>query len=452
MSHIVRRLVLVATCFTVSASAEALASQCQGVQYQGGAVIENVKIVTVYWGMAAATDRKNIDDAYLKMVQGPFFDWLREYDAGGQKIRRGTFGGSVIDPAPPSKTVVDDQRDLVPHLAALIDAKTVPAPDDNTLYMVHFPSSIVITMYGSSSCQEFCAYHSSFTHKGQVVRYAAMPDQNGGGCQNGCGVSSSKPVDSTSLTASHEVIEAVTDPDPGAGWYDTLDSNSTYCGEVGDICNAIPGSANTAVIQKSWSNKQHACVDHDATVKVIDFSLALSQASVSAWLGQTTTVTVTSTPAANALAGNATLVVDGLPMGVTVAAAPAAIATNASSVLTFTVAATAATGSYPYTVTGTSAGDNVIHSVTGTIVVSDMPPPPPPDMSQPGPGVGSGGGSAGSGDGDNGMGGVGSGGGGAPGDGTTPSSGCSMSGDASAGLLLGVLAILLIFGLTRRRT
>ena len=45
--------------------------------------------MTVYWGVAAATDRKNIDDAYQKMVQSPYLDWLREYDAGGQKSRRG---------------------------------------------------------------------------------------------------------------------------------------------------------------------------------------------------------------------------------------------------------------------------------------------------------------------------------------------------------------------------
>jgi len=409
--------------------------------------------------MSAASDRANIDAAYVKMVQSAYLDWLREYDAGGYKIRRGTLAASVIDPSPPTKTTVDDQGDIVPHLGKLIDNKVVPAPDDDTLYMIHFPPTVRVTMYGSSSCQEFCAYHSSFQHGSQVVRYGVMPDQNAGGCQNGCGVSGGQPVDSTSLTASHELMEAITDPDPGQGWYG---QNSAYCGEVGDICNAMPGTANGATVQKTWSNKLGTCIDHDSSVKVIDFALALGQASVTGYLGKQVTNTVTATPATNAASGNATLTVTGLPTGVTVSTMPAMIATNAMATLTFDVAATTATGSYTYTVTGASKGDNVIQSVTGTIVVMDAPPPPP-DMGMTG-GNGGGGGGSGSGmgsgsdgNGDNGAdnpgGGVGSGG---DGSGSAPSSGCEMGGAlagsfAGGSVLLGVLLLLLARLVGRRR-
>ena len=97
--------------------------------------------------------------------------------------------------------VVTADEDEALFLGKLIDNKVVPAPDDDTLYMIHFPPTVRVTMYGSSSCQEFCAYHSSFMHGSQVVRYGVMPDQNAGGCQNGCGVSGGQPVGSTSLTA-----------------------------------------------------------------------------------------------------------------------------------------------------------------------------------------------------------------------------------------------------------
>lgn len=477
MSHKVRRLVLVALCCTAGTAlaktptggvsggglppAGSAAYQCADVSYNGGGLIENVKVVTVYWGMSAAADRANIDAAYVKMVQSPYLDWLREYDAGGYKIRRGTLAASVIDPSPPSKTTVDDQGDIVPHLGKLIDNKVVPAPDDDTLYMIHFPSTVRVTMYGSSSCQEFCAYHSSFDHNGQAVRYGVMPDQNAGGCQNGCGVSGGQPVDSTSLTASHELMEAITDPDPGSGWYG---QNSAYCGEVGDICNAMPGTANGATVQKTWSNKLGTCIDHDSSVKVIDFALALGQASVTGYLGKQVTNTVTATPATNAASGNATLTVTGLPAGVTVSTMPAMIATNAMATLTFDVAATTATGSYTYTVTGASKGDNVLESVTGTIVVMDAPPPPP-DMGMTGGNGGGGGGSGGGsgsgmggdGNGDNGAdnpgGGVGSGG---DGSGSAPSSGCEMGGAlagsfAGGSVLLGILLLLVARIVGRRR-
>jgi hypothetical protein len=66
--------------------------------------------------------------------------------------------------------------------------------------------------------------------------------------------------------ASHELVEAVTDPDVGLAkalaaplaWYDANN------GEIGDICAGHEGKLHAGgaiwTVQKQWSNKAHACV------------------------------------------------------------------------------------------------------------------------------------------------------------------------------------------------
>jgi hypothetical protein len=428
------------------ATPNASGQQCGQLQYGGGALVQKAKLASVFWG-AAPSYKDTLGQAYAKVMQSPYFDFLREYNQGSYKITRGTFIGSFADATPPASKSIDDQQDIQPWLQSLITANKVPAPDDDTIYMLHFPAGVSISQGGAQSCNQFCAYHGSFQDSsGRSVRYGVIPDQQSGGCQSGCGTGNTA-VDLITEVASHELIEAVTDPDGGSGWY------NNQCGEIGDICVGADGSTNGVEVQKEWSNKQNNCVDHDPAVTVADFSLALDQASVMGYLGAMTTAKVTATPTSGSPTTSAALVITGLPMGVTAALSQASIMTNASSTITFTVASSAAAGSYPFTVTGSTATDNVIESVSGTIVVSNMAPPPP-DMGDTGGGgnggSGGGGGSGGSG------GGVGSGGGGngSGGDHNTgsSSSGCSYGGAAAAtGPLLFWVTTLIGFAVSRRR-
>lgn len=84
-----------------------------------------------------------------------------------------------------------------------------------------------------------------------------------GGCQAGCGTGT--VTQNTDSVASHELIEAVTDPavglatvfGPPLGWYDQPDNQ-----EIGDLCNAPQGTCGGFSVQKEWSNRNGACVDH----------------------------------------------------------------------------------------------------------------------------------------------------------------------------------------------
>jgi hypothetical protein len=117
----------------------------------------------------------------------------------------------------------------------------------------------------------FCAYHASVTFNdiGHVL-YSVEPYQNVPGCQVAPPHPNGILADSTNSTLSHELIEAITDPDPGSGW--VADSSLVALGaEIGDICEpvvndqsqfldpVVPLNARKYELQLEYSNKYHAC-------------------------------------------------------------------------------------------------------------------------------------------------------------------------------------------------
>ncbi|HEX9101691.1 MAG TPA: hypothetical protein VF997_05785, partial [Polyangia bacterium] len=297
------------------------------------------------------------------------------------------------------------------YLSGLIDGAKVPAPDANTLYMIYFPSVVTITQGGSSSCSAFCAYHSSYTHGSQKVRYGVMPDVTAGACANGCGPNSG--FQNVTDVSSHEMIEAVTDPDGGSGWYDTVDSN---CGEIGDICATNAGETGVVsgyTVQKEWSNKNNDCIVVDPNVVINDFTVAASPTMVSVPAGgmATTTITLTKT------AGNAENVALSVPTPVTALPAsfsPASITSaGGTSTMTITASPTAAVGTMAK-LTVQAKGSSSMPTVDINVVVVGAPDMA---MSSGGSGGSGGGGSGGSGGGGSGGGGSGGTGGGGSGGG-----------------------------------
>jgi hypothetical protein len=203
-----------------------------------------------------------------------YFDWLVEYDTPrsggtGQTIGRGGFVvQKLISPsaANDGQTISDSQ--IQAELAAQLQAGALPAPTNdsggnaNTLYMVHFPQGKTITLGSVSSCVNngFCAYHGSFALGAQNVLYGVLPDMGPqSGCRQGCG-QNAVPFDNQTSVASHELVEAVTDPVVSLGWFDPNTGN-----EIGDICNqqqgtVLGGDGVAYVVQKEFSNRANACI------------------------------------------------------------------------------------------------------------------------------------------------------------------------------------------------
>ena len=104
----------------------------------------------------------------------------------------------------------------------------------------------------------------------KYLYYGIIPDVTSGGCAGGCGFSFNA-LDNFSSVASHELVEAITDPAVGVvegdtpvaplGWYDPQGNN----GEISDICNAqqatvVGANGKKVVVQKHWSNADNACI------------------------------------------------------------------------------------------------------------------------------------------------------------------------------------------------
>ena len=222
--------------------------------YNGGPVLQNVKVFGVWWGSGVQFTDK-LPGFYNSVTQSSYYDWLSEYDTTSpvQNIGEGSFAGSYAYASGATGTV--DDSAIQTALGKLIDAGSVAKPDANTLYAIHFAPGINITMQGQGSCQVFCAYHGSFSHSGTNVYYSVVPDQ-GGSCAGGCG-SDPSLFNNTTSVSSHELVEATTDADVGQNnlaWYDNTN------GEIGDICNAQQGSICGYTVQAEWSNQSNACI------------------------------------------------------------------------------------------------------------------------------------------------------------------------------------------------
>jgi len=242
--------------------------------YYGGKVLSNVKLIMVLYGTGTYDSHISNDTApsmasfYQELVNSSYLDWLCEYSTPTQTIGRGTYGGKItIVPAAANNGSVIDDVNIQAELVRQINLGQLPAPDANTVYMVHFPKEKTITSRTYRSCVDFCGYHSTVLTGSIEIFYAVLPDMSPSSpCTGGCGAS---PVafNNQCSVASHEIIEAITDPEvglatiygPPLGWYDAI------YGEIADICQtggetAFVGTDGfTNTVQRGFSNA-HGCI------------------------------------------------------------------------------------------------------------------------------------------------------------------------------------------------
>lgn len=240
-------------------------------QYWGGPVLSNVKLVMVQWGVSTGSNfapyitSNQLSTFYTEIVRNSWIDWLSEYNTNTQHIGRGTFSGKYV--ITPSHTYTVDISDtfIETELLAQIALGHLPANDNNTLYMLHFPKGLTVSAFGMLSCVDFCAYHGTVV---PGLYYAVMPDFSlSSGCSFGCGISTE--FNNVCAVSSHEIAEAITDPEVGLA-YDFVPPLAWYSpiyGEVADPCSGLQGSFTTSngtryAVQKIGSNLARNCMDN----------------------------------------------------------------------------------------------------------------------------------------------------------------------------------------------
>jgi|CZKU01.1.fsa_nt_gi hypothetical protein len=212
------------------------------IPYNGGPIISQARVAAVFWGNGVdRTVVSNIPDFYASLMTGSFMHFVSEYSTPTQGVGSyGTFLGAFrIRPVHTSSTVTD--ADIQAELAQQIAFGALPSADDNTIYMIHFPPGVTVQGPGTTglSCVDYCGYH----YYGNGLTYAVLPDQSGGcapgpfGCESSttarcCGDRTA--FENLTKSASHELMESITDPQPLApAWTDILGG----FGEIGDVCN-----------------------------------------------------------------------------------------------------------------------------------------------------------------------------------------------------------------------
>jgi hypothetical protein len=224
--------------------------------YNGGPLISNVEIFTIFWGGAwqnqpALVDlSQSINEFFTFIVASPLIDQLSEYNVPGKIIGHGKFVGSKnLDTEPGS--LIDDSAIQTSLQSWIGNDPAIPKPNANSLYFIYFPPGTTVTLDGDASCQRFGGYHDNV---GGNIFYAVEPF-----CMAGSG--SLSQLDFFTLTSSHELCEAITDPVPGQGWYWFKDKR--HQGEIGDICESAPNAEEhigNFVVQREWSNHLNRCV------------------------------------------------------------------------------------------------------------------------------------------------------------------------------------------------
>ncbi len=244
------------------------------VTYNGGRLLLAPKVVTVTFdGDAQRSMMESFGD---KITSTVWWDAVAsEYcDSSGQCIGHGTGGVYGHIATAPASNYTDSSQGGATSLQTYIDARiqdgSIPPPEVDTVYMIYLPSSTTISLDGAQSCREFGGYHNamSSTPPGGAApvkfAYAILPR-----CSNSKG--------ELTFAASHEIIEAATDPylSPSAASYDGFGSDSdawdTGGGEVGDRCVDFSGMGQDSyqesgfLVQRSWSNAA-AKASHDPCV------------------------------------------------------------------------------------------------------------------------------------------------------------------------------------------
>src|SRR5690242_5979385 len=140
--------------------------------YNGGPLLTNAKVFTVFWGQNWKGAQSFIDlqiyinGFFTKILGSTPIDQLSEYDVASYKIGHGSLAGTIVitDNAP--KDTIDDSGIQSALQQWILTNNAFPQPDANTLYFIYLDSGVTVTLQGSQSCSSFCGYHDSFGRSG----------------------------------------------------------------------------------------------------------------------------------------------------------------------------------------------------------------------------------------------------------------------------------------------
>ena len=239
------------------------------VTYHGGALLPHVEVQGLYLG----ADWYNYSTYYNQtgrleafnrfLPQSSYMDLLTQLGYG---VGRGSTSRGTIDRLWLNKNYYLTDSTIRGEIQGYINAGYLQPPDANRLYVVYVEPGVAILNdhdNNSTSITDFTGYHGAFAGRTAWgywadIHYAVIAYAGG---YNAVfpGLS---PFSMMTLTASHEIAEAATDPNVNyraLGWYDDYNN-----GEIGDI-NRYEASLNGWVVQSIINKYDVAYIPSGAT-------------------------------------------------------------------------------------------------------------------------------------------------------------------------------------------
>ena len=214
--------------------------------YHGGGIIGDVNIQLIFWGTAWANNTENpgqgeVQFALEQLIGTTYFEELGQY--GMRTI--GLHGVTLVNSDPPNPFATSDIDGLV---WGMIDAGDFPEPVDQggrILYVVLMPQNV------SGPAGVFGSHHD--------------PDRFDTDDLNGLQYAwvswvSSGVLDFTTAIFSHEVAEAISDPESHKPAWLMDHSYNHDSNEIGDACDNAADRLNGIMVQAYWSENLKSCV------------------------------------------------------------------------------------------------------------------------------------------------------------------------------------------------
>jgi len=162
----------------------------------------------------------------------------------------------------PAITQNPDQPTMLSYITSAIASNSAAAQDGSTMYMLFLPKGIVAIdpMNGvNTNCQYFGGFHDQFDSMGDAFGVGQRCPTQGTGLTE---------IQDLTITGSHEIVEAATDPQPGMGWgFGAVDATQPWTsaptltapgGELADLCLGTQWNEGNVLYQRVWSNQAAA--------------------------------------------------------------------------------------------------------------------------------------------------------------------------------------------------
>ncbi len=222
----------------------------------GGATSMSSHYQTVVKNLLLDYGKHSVDNNNTQyyQVSGTSKSYVQNYGyLAGSYVDTAAYPASgCTDTATPGNCITDAQ--IQAEITSVMGINGWTANIDNIFFL--FTSSGEGSCFDSSGGQcsytYYCAYHGYYSLSGKTVLYANMPYGNPSTCQVGGTPSPNNDVaaDTVATAASHELTEAITDPELNA-WY-TAQGN-----EIGDLCayNYGTNSWDSAKANQMWNGR-----------------------------------------------------------------------------------------------------------------------------------------------------------------------------------------------------